>query len=215
MVLGAVWCLRDRRQEITKRLREIKEKHGLAATFEVKWGKVSPAKVGFYQDWVDYFFDDDDLHFRAVIVPEKGKLRHEDFKQTHDAWYYKMYFTLLEVLLEPKGCYRIFIDRKDTHSSEKIAELHDVLCSSAYDFDRKIIEQVHAVVSHEVEAMQLCDLLTGAVGYANRKLTSSSAKSALVERMRKRSGYDLTRTTLLRERKVNLLCWAAAERPRE
>src|SRR5436853_2259265 len=89
MVLGAAWCLRERRQEITKRLREIKTKHGLNSSFEVKWGKVSPGKVEFYNDWLDYFFDDDDLHFRAVIVPEKHKLRHADFKQTHDAWYYK------------------------------------------------------------------------------------------------------------------------------
>ena len=51
MVLGCVWCLRDRVAEISKRLREIKEQHGLASPadyhadrrpFELKWQKVSP-----------------------------------------------------------------------------------------------------------------------------------------------------------------------------
>lgn len=209
MVLGAVWCLRDKRQQIASRLREIKKKHGLPPHFEVKWGKVSPAQLPFYRDWLDYFFDDDDLHFRAVVIADKQKLRHEDFGQTHDAWYYKMYFTLLEVLLEPTACYRIFIDRKDTHSSAKVRELHEVLCSNAYDFDRKIIEQVDAIVSHEVELMQMCDLLAGGIAYATRGLKTSPTKLALVQRMRDRSGYDLQRTTLLREKKMNLLFWTA------
>jgi hypothetical protein len=43
--------------------------------------------------------------------------------------------------------------------------------------------------------------------YANRELRSNAAKVALVERMRKRSGYTLTRTTLVGERKVNVFRW--------
>lgn len=211
MVLGALLCLRSRRQEVGNRLREIKQNHGLSRTFEVKWGKVSPAKVGFYKHWIDYFFDDDDLNFRALVVPDKGKLKHEAFGQTHDIWYYKMYFVLLEALLDPRDCYRIFIDRKDTHSGGKVAELHEILCNNAYDFDRRIIEQVHSVVSHEVELLQLCDLLTGAVAYANRGLDTSSAKTTLVERLKERSGYSLTRTTLLRERKLGIQHWKTEE----
>lgn len=91
MVLGAVWCPDDKRAEIAKRLREIKQRHGLPADFEVKWTKVSSGQQAFYMDLVDYFFDDDDLHFRAVVVPDKTLLNHSDFGQSHDDWYYKMY----------------------------------------------------------------------------------------------------------------------------
>jgi hypothetical protein len=87
MVLGALWCPKDRAPQAAERLREIKARHGLANNFEVKWTKVSPAKAQFYLDLVDYFFDDDDLHFRALIVPDKNLLRHEKFGQTHDDWY--------------------------------------------------------------------------------------------------------------------------------
>ena len=70
MVLGAVWCPKEKRLEIAERIREIKQKHGLERDFEIKWTKVSPSKLAFYQDIVDYFFDDDDLHFRGLVVPD-------------------------------------------------------------------------------------------------------------------------------------------------
>ncbi len=211
MVLGAVWCPAETTREAAQRIREIKKEHGLSPAFETKWSKVSPGKEDFYRALLDYFFDDGDLHFRALIVPDKSKLQHEVFDQTHDSWYYKMYFDMLKVLLSPHAEYRIYLDIKDTRSADKIRKLHDVLCNNMYDFDHKIITRVQTVRSHEVEQIQLADLLIGAVGYANRRLTSSSAKCSLVERMQKRSGYSLQKTTLLKEEKVNLFRWQAQE----
>lgn len=71
-------------KSISKRIREIKVRHGLKPEIEIKWTKVSPAKVHFYLDVLDYFFDDDDLHFRALIVPDKSKINHIAYRQTHD-----------------------------------------------------------------------------------------------------------------------------------
>jgi len=211
MVLGAVSCPLEKSREISMRIREIKTNHGLSTTFESKWTKVSPSKQVFYLDLLDYFFDDDDLHFRALVVQDKSKLQHELYEQTHDTWYYKMYFDMLKAILDPQSRYRIYVDIKDTRSATKIAKLHDVLCNNIYDFERQIIERVQTVRSHEVEPLQLTDLLVGIVSYVNRGLSSNSAKVALVERMRKRSGYNLTRTNLLRESKVNLFVWQALE----
>lgn len=209
MVLGAVWCSMEKTREITQRIREIKEEHRLAHDFEIKWTKVSAAKLPFYLDLINYFFDDDDLHFRALVVPDKSQLRHTEFGQTHDDWYYKMYFDLLKVILSPEERYRIYLDIKDTRSSTKIYRLHDVLSNNMYDFSRQIIEHIQTVRSHEVAILQLADLLIGAVSYANRGLTTSKAKLTLVDRMRERSHYSLTKTTLLRENKVNLFRWQA------
>jgi len=212
MVLGAVWCPLDKRREIAERIREIKRNHELPANFEVKWTKVSPAKRRFYLDLLDYFFDDDDLHFRALVVPDKSRLDHAAFPgQDHDQWYYKMYFDMLKVILSPTDRYRIYLDIKDTRGGEKVRKLHDVLCNNLYDFSREIVERVQLVHSHELEQLQLADLLVGTVSYVNRGLKTNSGKLALVERMKKRSGYDLDKTTLLKENKVNLLLWRARE----
>ena len=212
MVLGAVWCSLDKTREIAVRLREIKKKHGMPAPFEVKWTKVSPAKKNLYLDLIDYFFDDDDLHFRALIVPDKGKLRHDEFPgQDHDTWYYKMYFDMLKVILRPDARYRIYLDIKDTRGSEKVAKLHSVLCNNMYDFSRNVIERLQLVHSQEIEQLQLADLLIGAIGYLNRGLKGNAGKTAVIQRMQRRSGYSLTKTTLLREEKTNLFRWHTAE----
>jgi hypothetical protein len=209
MVLGALWCPAEKAHDIAVRIREIKENNGVSPHFEAKWTKVSPSRVGLYLALLDYFFDDDDLHFRALVIPDKSLLDHERFGDDHDTWYFKMYFDMLKVLFNPTAQYRIFIDIKDTRSAVKVAKLHDVLCNNVYDFQRQIIKTLQTVRSHEVEQIQLADLLIGSVACANRGGSASEAKNALVSRMKERSGYELTRTTLLREDKVNLLRWEA------
>ncbi len=207
MVLGAIWCPYEKKDEIFERIREIKTKHGLSSKFEVKWTKVSKSKADFYLELVDYFFDDDDLHFRALVVPDKSILRHKELNQDHDTWYYKMYFSMLKVLIDPHAKNRIFMDIKDTRSADKMKKLHDVLCTNQYDFDKEIIEIVQTVRSHEVELLQLTDLLIGAVSYINRDLKENEGKLSVIERIKKRSGYSLTLTTYLKENKFNIFIW--------
>lgn len=207
MVLGAVWCPKDKRREIAERIREIKRKHGLGRDFEIKWTKVGPAKLAFYRDIIDYFFDDDDLSFRGLVVPDKTLLNHQAYEQDHDEWYYKMYFSMLKTIFDPDCRYRVYIDIKDTLGHEKVAKLQDVLCNNAYDFSRSMIADIKRVHSHEVEQLQLADLLIGALSYLHRELGGSTAKEALIDRIRHRSGYDLTRNTMMRELKFNLLIW--------
>jgi hypothetical protein len=211
MVLGAIWCPSARVRECNVAIREIKARHGLNRSLEIKWSKVSPAQVEFYLSLIDYFFDNDHMHFRALIVPDKSKLDHEAFGQSHDDWYYKMYFDLLKVILDPKSIYKIFLDIKDTRSAQKVVKLHEVLTNNMYDFSRSIVRTVQNVHSHEIELLQICDLLTGAVSYVNRGLAGSSAKQELIRRLRERSGYKLIWTTLLKEEKVNLFRWKPGE----
>ena len=221
MVLGCLWCLRDRVPEISSRLREIKAEHGLVRPddyadghlpFELKWQKVSPAKLAYYLRVVDYFFDDDDLHFRGVIIPDKRILRHDDFQQDHDTWYYKMCFRMLETIIDPQHRFHVYLDIKDTRSEEKRRKLEEVLRNSRYDYQGRIIERVQQIRSHESELLQLADLLIGAICYHNRGLETSPAKQKVIERIQHRSRKSLTHTTWLREPKLNLLHWVPAER---
>lgn len=207
MVLGAVYCPKDKAREIAVRLREIKKEFGLSRWMEVKWTNVSPAQVDFYRHWIDYFFDDDDLSFRALVVPDKTKLNHQVYSQDHDDWYWKMYFDMLKAVLTEERGYRIYLDIKDTLGGERVQSLHKVLCNNIYDFDRDIVQLVQLVHSHEIEQMQLADLLIGALAYKARGLNSSAAKLQLIERIKERSGLGLERSTLQRAKKVNLFYW--------
>ena len=215
MVLGAIWCPQSKLKEINQRIKQIKERSGIPSTLELKWTKVSPAKIDVYKDLVNYFFDEDDLHFRAVIIPDKSKLDHVKFNQTHEDWYYKMYFDMLKAIFCPLDNYEIYIDIKDNHSYQKAQKLGEVCSNSIYDFSRKVIKRLQPIRSDEVQIMQLVDVLIGAMGYANRifpeEFIRSKAKLELVDLIKRRSRYTLSKTTLLREDKLNLLVWDTRE----
>lgn len=211
MVLGAVWLPLEKVRSVSDAIGDLKEKHKLSRHFEAKWTSVSPAKEEFYLELVDYFFNTPELHFRALVVPDKSKLIHKQFNQTHDEWYYKMYYhlldTLLNVILSPNDKHRIYLDIKDTQGQKKVEKLREVLSNKMYDFDMAIIERMQLIRSHEVAVMQVADLLIGALSALHRGETKSAAKLKLIERIRERSGYSLTKTTLPKEEKMNIFIW--------
>lgn len=207
MTIGGVWCPENKKDEIFKRIREIKQEHGLSSQFEIKWNKVSLGQLSFYMDIVNYFFDNSDLHFRVIVVPNKQELDHERFHQSHDDFYYKLYFDMLKTIFDPDCRYNIYLDIKDTRSQKKVDKLHEVLCNNHYDFKRELIKKVQQVRSHEVELIALADLLIGAISYLHRGITTSEAKLQLIERIKTRSGYNLTSSTLFRESKFNVFVW--------
>jgi len=208
MVLGAIWCNKDRKDDIFRQLRNIKSECGLCRAFEIKWNKVSPGGQDFYIRTVNYFFDDKDLHFRALVVSDKTMLKHSLYNnQTHDDFYYKMYFNLLKVILSPSDTYNIFLDVKDSRSQDKVLKLAEMLRNNHYDFDKKIVKRIQQVRSHETELLPLADLLVGAIGYHHRGLHDNAAKIAIINLMQERSRYTLNNSTLYREDKLNLFVW--------
>jgi len=209
MVLGAIWCPQNQAMELNRRIAELKAEYKLSRFFEIKWGKVSSSKLVFYESLVKFFFNTVDLNFRAWIVPDKSILRHNEFAQTHDEWYYKMYFEMLKVIIHPNSglVYHVYLDIKDTQSRRKLRKFHDVLANANYDFQREMVARMQHVHSHDVGLLQLADLLIGAVSYAARGLTGSSAKQRIVELIRQQSGLSLTRNTLPSAVKVNLCFW--------
>ncbi|MHA8097236.1 DUF3800 domain-containing protein [Aquirufa antheringensis] len=222
MALGAVYCPASKKKEIFQMLTELKRKHSLIPKnkknisdnrryYELKWNKVSLSKINYFKDVIDYFFADDDINFRVLVVPDKSKLEYEKFNHTHDTFYYKMYFSMLKVILNPDKSHHIYIDIKDTRSREKVHKLEQVLRNDKYDYAKEIIKKVQQVRSHEVELIQLADILTGAISYVNRELNDSKAKNILIDHLKHRSKYSLTKSTLIREQKFNIFLWESSK----
>lgn len=206
MVMGAIWCPTSKTQEIFKKIRGIKQAHGLPANFEIKWVKLDGFTLKCCLALVDYFCGESDLHFRGIIA-DKQNLNHAAFGQTHDDWYYKMYFRLLNAILTEGNKYRVYLDVKDTRSGAKIQKLHEVLANANYDFDRSMIERVQAVKSDDVELLQLADILIGALQYSKHSTLADNAKSKLVKYVQDRCGVNFAQNTLLSAGKFNLFHW--------
>lgn len=206
MGLGALTCLTEKKDEAFATIRGIKAKHGLSKDFEIKWSKVSIGRLDFYTELINYFFDHDYLGFRCVII-DKIKLEHKLHDSSHDDFYYKMIFLLIRELLHTENTYRIYLDKKDTAGRKKIDKLHEFLCSKNYDYKKEIVKSIQEVVSNQIELVQLCDLLLGAVCYQNRGLTANPGKVSLLNLIKERSGYSLIKNTFPTEHKMNVLIW--------
>jgi len=211
MVLGALTCPKEMSDFAFNRIRDIKRKHGINVKAEIKWNKVSNNKYAFYRELVDFYFDIPDLNFRALVIPDKSILDHEKHKQTHDDFYYKMYFELLKVLFNPDSCYNIYLDIKDTYGGVRTKRLHQVLSSTIYDLKKEIVKQIQVYPSDQIELIQLTDLFVGAIGYHHRGLSGNLGKVKTIKRIQERSKYSLSRTPLLKEQKMNLLIWESSD----
>lgn len=214
MVLGAVWCPTRSLKKINNGIKKIKSKYGVAPWAELKWSKIGAKKIEMYSEIIDFFFENEDLHFRGLIVPDKSVLNHNAFHQTHDDWYYKMYFNMLKNIFHPQEAYNIYLDIKDTHSYEKSQKLHEVCCNSIYDFSAEIIKKIQPIRSDEIQIMQITDILIGALAYRNRRFDEgfekNAAKLRLIDEISRKSNYSLDRSTLFNEQKVNLFVWRSS-----
>lgn len=142
MVLGGVWAPMDKIRQLSVEIRALKQRHGLPPWHEFKWTKASQGQQAFYIELVDFFFAQNDLHFRGLIAENKQDLDHSLIEgQCHDQWYYKMYFTMLKQVFDTKHNYNIYLDIKDTRGGQKVRQLQQVVQNSLYDFDSRIINK--------------------------------------------------------------------------
>lgn len=176
-------------------IRALKLKHFIRG--EIKWSALSKSQYPFYSDLIDYFFATD-LHFRAIII-DKSKLKHEEFKQSHEEFYDKMYFQLLNKKILPEYNYNIYIDIKDTHSYEKSASLKAYLNKNYVS-----VQNMQIIRSYESELMQLTDVLMGAIGYFLRNENKVIAKNKIIKKIQSHSRNPLTHSTHRDATKLNL-----------
>ena len=195
-----------RELEVTSLYDSIDEKS--LEDFNNKMDSQMRVKTDYFKDVINFFCTNEVLKAR-IIIADKSGLNYSKFNITHDDWYYRMYYLLLGKTLSEDSEYNIFLDIKDTNSIEKVHKLQNVLNNSYYDFSGKMIKHIQHVHSHEVELIQLTDLLIGAVSYKNNRLISSPAKLEVVDYLSERTGKVLTISTPLYEDKFNILKWEA------
>ena len=142
----------------------------------------------------------------------KSNLNHEKYNQgSHDLWYYKAYFYLLDAMIGYSEEYRIFIDIKDTCGGTKVKKLQEVLCNNKYDFKHEVIRDIQQIKSNESEILQLTDLIMGAIGfYHNDHYSnphSSQAKKAIVNKLFEKYKTSIIRGTYRGTSKMDIFLW--------
>ena len=207
MVLGALWVNVAQLSLLTDAVRTIKKKHDIPPHREVKWTKVGDAKLEYYKDLINAFFDIEQVNYRAVVI-DKSKVDYEARGITADDFYYKMQYLLVRTIAEKRfGDMRLFLDYKDTWSGVQTTKLAEYLNNTGSLNNKSLRAQ--PLRSHEVIGLQLADLLTGAVMYASKSVDKqiSSAKKQLVQHIEGKAKQKLTEGTAYSAEKINLLLW--------
>jgi hypothetical protein len=185
MAIGSLWVPRCRKTEVTKALRRLFRDEGLHA--EVKWSKVSAPRLAAYRRIVDFFFEEQDLRFRVIVV-DHARYDPESFHGgDRELGFYKFYYEMLVKWLEPGNKYLILLDFKQNQSADRYRELRTVLTRKLRGEAR--ILDLTVIDSSETPLAQLCDLLTGAVASAwCGDAQAGSAKAQLCDHIAKHRG---------------------------
>lgn len=179
----------------TEKIKQLKKEHRIP--YELKWNHLSKSAMELYKELIDYFFATD-LQYRAIVI-DKNQLKHQQFQQTHDDFYYKMYYQLIQKKLSPEYNYNIYLDIKDTRSAQKVNGLKDYLNNNFVS-----IRNLQNIRSYESELMQLTDIITGALSYYLRKENKVIAKNKIVDRIAQHAGQALNQSSPRSEQKFNL-----------
>ena len=176
-------------------IRALKLKHFIKG--EIKWSALSKSSYPFYKDLIDYFFATD-LQFRAIVI-DKSKIDHDAFKQSHDDFYDKMYYQLINKKISQENNYNIYIDIKDTHSYKKAASLKNYLNANYIS-----IRNMQIIRSYESELMQLTDVIMGALSYNLRGGSKVLAKNNIIKRIENHCKVPINKSTYPSADKFNL-----------
>lgn len=198
MVLGSLWVPTEATYNLKNNLKVLKNRY--IYHNEIKWNKVAPSTVEFYLELIRYFFADNNLRFRAILV-ESDKIDLVKFQNDDgELSFYKFYYQLLHHWIYDYNSYSILIDYKVNKDRNRIGKLAEVLnCANLFSE----IKNVQAIPSHESLGIQFTDLMTGAInGKFNEKITSA-AKSSIISEIEKINGHPL-KPTVKSEEKFNL-----------
>ena len=200
MVNGAILVKEDEVEQINRDIKSLKYKHNYFN--ELKWTKLLNSKKDFYRELIDYFFDNE-MKFKATFIPNKKENVHEIYGNSHDKFYYIVYFYTMRNFINPSDEYKIYLDYKDINGGKRIKELEKTLGQQAQKCDIYIIQ------SQESQILQLCDIFIGVIGYKNRTdldTKKSEIKLFIIEYLEEKLGYPLVATAPWIE-KFNIFRW--------
>ena len=200
LMIGSLWLPRDKRTQFKDDIHKLRNKHKVGGEF--KWNRISPSRLGFYCELIEWFFaKEDDLRFRCIAV-DCDKVNLTKFHANdQELGFYKFYYQLLHHWVLDFNEYAFYLDYKKNRKRDRLHVLRDCLDDSNLS---SLVTTVQATESSQAVLIQLADVLTGC---ASRKLNNSSstsaAKNRVLEVVEERLGRPIAPTTR-QEKKFNV-----------
>ncbi len=196
VLIGGIWIKAEDRRAFKQALKEIRDKYNVHSEF--KWNKVSPSKIDFYVDLINFYFDNE-IRFRTIVLHASELDTVKFHEADKELMFYKFYYQMLHHWILDKNRYRIFVDTKTNRVHSRLNTLKKCLAKS------NLLSEidVQALPSDEMDLMQLADLLIGSVSYKFHQGSESYAKLMIVAKIEERLAHEI-RPTPRHEQKFNV-----------
>lgn len=210
MLIGAVYCPKYKVRKVNEYIEHLKENYNLSNKIELKWNKIDKKTEKLYLDIINYFFNNDDLKFRVIVI-DKTTLNHKKYNQTENDFYHKVYYDMLKYIITPGNSYNIYPDIKDTNSYYYFQIMLEYLRYKMSDTNKKTIKKVQPIRSYEAPILQMNDILIGALSYYYRKLNSNSVKLNIVNEIQKLYQNSFDVSSYYNNTKFNIFMWRSRD----
>ncbi len=200
LFIGSVWLDRANRNIYKSSIHKLRDEYKFGGEF--KWSKVSPSKLDFYIELIDWFFDQgNNLRFRCIAVDHEQVDLIQFHQSDQELGFYKFYYQVLHHWIHSFNSYNIYCDHKNNRLRNRLRTLHACLSNSNLT---ALIGTVQSVRSEESVLIQLSDVLVGlASARMNESLVHGSAKETLALHLEQRLRRKISPTAQA-EKKFNV-----------
>jgi hypothetical protein len=168
-------------QKFNDLMREWRVKHNVAADSELAWESVANHKLSTYKSLIDFYMQkrwrDGFMNLKAMICDRQSQdyvaFIRFNHKISDDLGYYKLYQVFLRHKLGPYArdndySLAVYLDERSTnYDLAQLKEFLNLGIRKRQPFvHRDVVETIDTRISHETEALQLADVLMGAIGWA-------------------------------------------------
>jgi hypothetical protein len=219
---GSLWMQWQRRGDFYRDFNDLANKHHFEN--ECKWSQAQKKYLGFYEELITYFFERRWLVFHCLVVRKEGvrkEIYHDNDWDLARRKHYTMLLTdkmkkALRKFPKREHEFRVYVDSIASRYS-KADEAMEVISNNVLNKDFGRASPVSSVLtrdSKDTPAIQLCDLLLGAVMETWQQKSTSSTHNAIRNSIARYLGWkDLDSDTMPNERKFNV--WYFFDPPRE
>lgn len=200
LTIGGLWLAKQDRVRFKQAIHDLRNKHKIGGEF--KWQKISPSRQAFYNELIDWFFEqNDNLRFKCIAVEHQKVNLLKYHGSDQELGFYKFYYQMLHHWVLDWNEYAVFCDFKSNREPNRLRVLQKCLEASNLSSH---ISSVQSIRSKESVLVQLVDVLTGAVAAKlNSALNPKGAKQYIVKKIEDRLKRSI-RHTAKGEQKFNV-----------